>query len=84
MTIGAKQRVRYPGWGSPQYMKFVTQTTPAVRRVLGCILYTARALGMHTIHQKHASRVLNRHIQGFSVGQGVGIPTEECVGFLEP
>ena len=24
-----------PGWGSPNYMKFVAQTTPAVRRVLG-------------------------------------------------
>ena len=24
-----------PGWSSPNYMKIVTQTTPAVRRVLG-------------------------------------------------
>ncbi len=24
-----------PGWGSPQYMKFVARTTPAARRVLG-------------------------------------------------
>ena len=35
-----------PGWGSPQYMKFVARTTPAARRVLGWpppgrrILYT--------------------------------------------
>ena len=38
-----------PGWGSPQYMKFVAQTTPTVRRVLGWpapgdAYYTAEAL----------------------------------------